>query len=132
MTNLEIAQSVLNLVGGQENLKNFTHCATRLRINLFDLEKANLEDIKAIDGVITVQVVNEQLQVVLAGKVVGVYNEFNTLVTNKVETTDEDNATDEKSKFSVSISDTVLTLSCSAFPLFNFFSVSSSVAIIIF
>lgn len=83
MSNKDISIKILNYVGGNENVSNCTHCATRLRLNLFDDKKINMEEIKKIDGVITVQIKSGQLQVVLGGKVEGVYNEFTSMLSNK-------------------------------------------------
>ena len=41
-----LAKEILKNVGGQENVSNLTHCATRLRFNLKDVSKANTETIK--------------------------------------------------------------------------------------
>ena len=46
-----LAKQILKNVGGQENVSNLTHCATRLRFNLKDLSKANTEAIKKTKGV---------------------------------------------------------------------------------
>ena len=34
-----LAKEILKNIGGQENISNLTHCATRLRFNLKDLSK---------------------------------------------------------------------------------------------
>ena len=38
----ELAQKIVALVGGEKNIKNLTHCATRLRFELKDDNKADL------------------------------------------------------------------------------------------
>lgn len=96
MSNKDIATKILNYVGGNDNVSNCTHCATRLRLNLFDEKKIDMESIKKIDGVITVQIKSGQLQVVLGGKVEGVYNEFTPMLSSK---SDAD-TTQKKKKFS--------------------------------
>ena len=45
MTNKDIALKVLEFVGGEKNISNATHCATRLRLVLKDDSKANLQEI---------------------------------------------------------------------------------------
>ena len=46
-----LAKEILKNIGGQENISNLTHCATRLRFNLNNVSKANTEKIKKIKGV---------------------------------------------------------------------------------
>ena len=50
----KMIQSILEEVGGQENIENVYHCATRLRFQLKDETKANDEAVKAIDGVLSI------------------------------------------------------------------------------
>ena len=76
MTNKEIAKSILENIGGSGNISNVTHCATRLRLNLVDDKKISMEELEKTEGVIKAQMSSGQLQVVLGGKVTGVYAEF--------------------------------------------------------
>ena len=46
----ELAARVLELVGGADNVVMATHCITRLRFNLKDDSKADLEALKTLDG----------------------------------------------------------------------------------
>ena len=46
--NAETAKSILDLVGGKENVAQATHCMTRLRLNLVDSTKAQFEEIKKL------------------------------------------------------------------------------------
>ena len=97
MTNKEIAKEILKNVGGNGNISNATHCATRLRLNLTDEKKMSIDGLEKIDGVIKAQMSNGQLQVVLGGKVTGVYAEFSEMLeTGKQEKTD---SAQEKKKF---------------------------------
>ena len=54
MTNQELSLKILELVGGKENVTGATNCMTRLRINLRDYNKADIEGLKATDGVLQV------------------------------------------------------------------------------
>lgn len=74
--NRQIAEQVLPLVGGKENVQQATHCMTRLRLNLYDYEKAQLEELKKISGVLKVLTTGGQLQIVIGTNVDGVYDEF--------------------------------------------------------
>ena len=49
--NYEIAEKILNQIGGKENVVDVFHCATRLRFHLKDESLVNDEEIKKIDGI---------------------------------------------------------------------------------
>lgn len=72
----EFAKTILEEVGGVDNVKGVTHCATRLRFNLKDNKKANTEKIKQTKGVITVVESGGQYQVVVGNHVSDVYKEL--------------------------------------------------------
>lgn len=59
-----ICEQILELIGGKENLKSFTNCMTRLRLNLIAPSMAKPNEIKALEGVLGI-VPGEQLMVVL-------------------------------------------------------------------
>ena len=54
MTNQELSLKILELVGGKENVTSATNCMTRLRVNLKDYTKADIEGLKATEGVLQV------------------------------------------------------------------------------
>lgn len=60
----KIAQEILNNVGGKANLERVIHCMTRVRMDIIDYSKVNLEGLKAIEGVMGV-VEDETLQVIV-------------------------------------------------------------------
>lgn len=74
--NAVIAEQILPLVGGEDNIAQATHCMTRLRLNLKDYGKADIEEIKKIDGVATCLNSGGQLQIVIGTNVTSVYDEF--------------------------------------------------------
>ena len=51
MENREIAEKVIELVGGKENIQSVAHCATRLRIITADKEKINMKEVENLDKV---------------------------------------------------------------------------------
>lgn len=71
-----LAKQILKNVGGQENVSNLTHCATRLRFNLKDSAKANTEVIKKTKGVMGVVDKGGQYQVIIGNDVNHVYKEI--------------------------------------------------------
>ena len=71
-----LAKEILKNIGGQENISNLTHCATRLRFNLNNVSKANTEKIKKIKGVMGVVDKGGQYQVIIGNDVNYVYKEI--------------------------------------------------------
>ncbi len=65
METQKLALEIVRLVGNETNIKNLTHCATRLRFELKDDSLANLEGLKKLDGVLTAQVQGTQTQIAL-------------------------------------------------------------------
>lgn len=70
-----IAEDVLKGVGGKENVRSLTHCATRLRFVLVDPAKADKAAVESTRGVITVVEAGGQFQVVIGNTVDRVYAE---------------------------------------------------------
>lgn len=70
-----IAKEVLKNIGGQENVKEFTHCVTRLRFVVIDHDKVNKKNLEAIEGVLTVLEAGGQTQVVIGQDVAKAYDE---------------------------------------------------------
>ena len=75
-----IASDILEHVGGKENVKNVTHCFTRLRFVLKDESKAQKEIVEHLEGVISVVVAGGQFQVVCGAKVTKIFDEVEKLV----------------------------------------------------
>lgn len=51
MTEKEIAQALIPLVGGRENIVSVMHCATRLRIVVSDKDKIQVKEVENLDKV---------------------------------------------------------------------------------
>lgn len=76
MNNKELATSIIELIGGQENIHSVAHCATRLRINTVDKEKINTDEIENLDKVKGSFFNSGQFQIILGtGLVNKVYDE---------------------------------------------------------
>ena len=75
-----VAQSILDNVGGPDNVKDATHCFTRLRLVLRNDDLADKAAVERLEGVIQVVESGGQFQIVLGGKVNKVYDEFLQLV----------------------------------------------------
>ena len=80
MTNKELASKIISLVDGEDNISVLTHCATRLRFNLKDNNKAAIDKLKNLPGVLTAQMKSGQLQVVIGAKVNAVFDEVSSQV----------------------------------------------------
>lgn len=90
MTNKDIAKKILEQVVS-ENITYLTHCATRLRFNVKDESYIDLNKLNQIEGVITAQFKNGQLQVVIGAKVEGVFDELIEMVNLSDDVTVEKN-----------------------------------------
>ena len=80
MNNKDLAKRIVELVGGEENILILTHCATRLRFNLKDDNKADINTLKGLEGVLTAQEKSGQLQVVIGAKVNAIFDEVSAIV----------------------------------------------------
>lgn len=76
MTNKEIAAKILEYVGTEKNVKNLTHCVTRLRFVLKNEKLADVKKIEALEGVLSVQQQGGQFQVIVGSKVNRLYKEL--------------------------------------------------------
>ncbi len=69
----KLGETILENVGGSENVTGLTHCATRLRFNLKDESKANTDILKKTKGVMGVVSSGGQYQVIIGSDVANVY-----------------------------------------------------------
>ncbi|OTQ34372.1 beta-glucoside-specific PTS transporter subunit IIABC [Gilliamella apis] len=74
MKNKQLAEVIIEHVGGKDNITSLVHCATRLRFALKDESKANAEFLKKQAGIITVVQSGGQFQVVIGNSVADVFN----------------------------------------------------------
>ncbi len=70
------AEKILSFVGGSENIKSATHCATRLRLTVNDLSKVNDVEIKKIPGLVGTNTVGSQYQIIVGPQVADVFAAF--------------------------------------------------------
>lgn len=101
--NRSIALSVLEKVGGKENIVRCFHCITRLRFELKDKSVINKEDIEAIPGVISLKIQGDQYQVVIGQNVGAVYAELCKAAGIAEEAAIDENLDAEQSKERLSI-----------------------------
>lgn len=73
--NRQLAEEIISLIGGKENVNFVTHCMTRLRFILKDFSLADIEKIKNLKGVAGCLESGGQLQVIIGTTVDKVYKE---------------------------------------------------------
>ncbi|MFC3929023.1 beta-glucoside-specific PTS transporter subunit IIABC [Streptococcus caprae] len=76
---IALAQTIIDKVGGEDNVASLIHCATRLRFNLKDDSKAQTKELKNTSGVINVVQSGGQYQIVIGPDVADVYKAINDL-----------------------------------------------------
>ena len=69
----ELAQNIVQEIGGADNIISVLHCVTRLRFRLKDESKANTDSVKQIKGVAGVVQAGGQYQVVIGTDVDDAY-----------------------------------------------------------
>ena len=79
----ETADKILHAVGGAENIRMLTHCATRLRMEFNDRAKVNDAQIGTLPGVISVVEKGGQFQIVIGNEVQQVYRRLNKALPEK-------------------------------------------------
>lgn len=92
----ETAEQVVEKIGGKENVSHAWHCVTRLRFNLEDKDKAEVEAIKKIPGVMGAQFSGDQFQVIVGNTVDDVFEEVEAIVGSGTGKGKENNGDGEK------------------------------------
>ena len=81
----KLAEIILENVGGQDNITGLTHCATRLRFNLKDENKANTEILKKTKGIMGVVKSGGQYQIIIGSDVASVYKPLTSIANISVQ-----------------------------------------------
>lgn len=76
MDKTALSKEILQLVGGEENIDQVTHCMTRLRFNLNDNQRADKAALQKTPGVMGVMINGGQFQIIIGNDVPVVYNEL--------------------------------------------------------
>ena len=85
-----MSQSILEQLGGVDNVVGVSHCATRLRVTLKDKALADQAKIRAIDGVLGCVEQGGQIQIILGpGNAPKVSSAFGKLTGKSVDVVDE-------------------------------------------
>lgn len=91
MDKKQLAQDIVRLVGGKENIDNALHCITRLRFYVHDETLVQANEIEKLEGVLSFIKGNGQQQVVIGNQVGEVFNEVAEILNleNKAQSTEE-------------------------------------------
>ncbi|WP_248922299.1 PTS transporter subunit EIIC [Olsenella intestinalis] len=116
----ELADQVVELVGGAENVTYFTHCITRLRFNLKDKNLAEVDALADLPGTIGALWSGDQLQVIIGPAVGNVYDtivERSGIESRPAVEEEEADAPAEDEKKGFSINNLFATLSACIVPI---------------
>ncbi len=81
MTNREIAEKVVQLAGGKENISSVESCMTRCRLEIVDKSKVDIEGLKASEGSMGVAETGDQVQIIYGpGKASKITEEVKAIV----------------------------------------------------
>ena len=102
MDNRELAKTIVEKIGGSENVKLYTHCITRLRFILKDKSKVDEEGLRQIKEIMGIVDRGGQYQLVIGGDVERVFNELPSFLPGvdqdkPVEETEEQTTEEKKS-----------------------------------
>ncbi|MFC0740135.1 PTS transporter subunit EIIC [Enterococcus faecalis] len=114
----ELANSVIDLIGGKENIVYFTHCVTRLRFNVKDKGLVKDKEIDSIPGVVGSQWSGDQFQVIIGQDV----NRAYTLIQktyNLEEPTNEPEKARTKKKFKDYFTEVIEAIVACVIPLLS-------------
>lgn len=76
MNNAELANQILTLVGGKDNVISLKHCATRLRFQLKSKDVVKNDELKALEGVAGTKDQDGGIQVIIGTNVTDIYDEL--------------------------------------------------------
>lgn len=98
----KMCNDIIKNIGGSSNISYATHCMTRLRIDLKDQSKVNVENTKNIEGVLGCQFSAGQFQIIIGQHVDAVYDEFSVLANISNSNKTNNNEISEKNKLKIS------------------------------
>ncbi|MGB6409502.1 MAG: beta-glucoside-specific PTS transporter subunit IIABC [Planococcus donghaensis] len=105
MSYKKLAEDIIRLVGGKENVSSVAHCATRLRFNLKDNKKADKKELEKL-AILKVVESGGQYQVVIGPQVSSVFSEI-MKIGNFGADSDTTEETKEKGRLSSRIFNTI-------------------------
>ena len=91
----QLGNDIIQNIGGIDNIKQLTHCATRLRLEFYDMNKVNTKKIESLNGVISVVEKGGQYQIVIGNEVQTVFRAIQSQMKD-VPSTSHEEAEEEK------------------------------------
>lgn len=107
MNYAQLASTILDLVGGADNVVGLGHCATRLRFTLKDEAEAQTDVLKQTSGVVSVVLAGGQYQIVIGNEVKDVYAELVKLLPTFTCDSDDEPVDNEKKSLPVRVLDMI-------------------------
>ncbi|WP_241602283.1 PTS transporter subunit EIIC [Rosenbergiella nectarea] len=83
MSNRAEIDAILDGLGGRGNIKDYFHCATRLRFNLYDYSLIDQEKLKSHPSVLSIVIASGQCQLIIGPAVESVYQIIKTAINDK-------------------------------------------------
>lgn len=105
-----LAEEILEIVGGKENITAFVHCITRLRFEVKDRSRIKNDALKNIKGTMGAQWAGDQLQIIIGSDVESVYNTICKISGIEPEDEIDIDVDDEIKSETVTIKDRITTL----------------------
>lgn len=105
MNKKETIRKIIDSLGGKDNISNYTHCVTRLRFNLKDEKKAEMQKLEDVEGILGTSIQGGQYQIIIGTAV----NDYYELVVEELSDIKVDEVPSEKKKFSFMMILDVLT-----------------------
>ena len=76
----EMSKRIMELAGGPDNIRKASHCFTRLRLDLHELERCDTEGMKKVEGVKGCVVNSGQVQVIIGKEVEDLFKIFTAML----------------------------------------------------
>jgi beta-glucoside PTS system EIICBA component len=83
MNTKQVVKIIINKIGGSDNIKSYTHCATRLRFNIKDGDIINKDELNSLKEILGIAEQGGQFQLIIGPDVEVVYNELCLQLSNK-------------------------------------------------
>ncbi|WP_152655918.1 PTS transporter subunit EIIC [Oceanobacillus sp. CFH 90083] len=96
----QMANEIIQNVGGKENISHVTHCMTRLRFNLKDESLADTDKLKEVNGVLGTTQSGGQFQIIIGQNVEKVYDQLSVDSDHASSPSASDEKEAKKEKFS--------------------------------
>lgn len=85
MDNIELAQKIIDYVGGKNNITRVWNCMTRIRFNLIDNSLIKKDKLTSLVHIINIQQTSSQFQIIIGKNVDVITKEINNILTNSID-----------------------------------------------